>query len=126
MTKVKRSLRGATGALVLRVDEGLGRAGTAFAPSFFREWGGQYDGQFAKSSTETPIQVADFLAFCINRSTYLQIKPARTDTDLWFLDLVAKMQIVCDDLIQTSFARDFSISDVDDVHAEDCKRKGLK
>jgi hypothetical protein len=111
--------------LTLLVDEGLRRAGAPFAHKIFREWEGRYAGQFASSHREPLLQLADFLAFCINRCTILGMKAERSDTDLWFMQLIARMDIRADELKKVVLSADFSVEDFDAVHDEDRRDKGL-
>lgn len=126
LVKVKKSTPPHPEGLVMRIDAGRSKPGKPFANTLFRDWGELYDGQFAASDTEPLIQIADFLAFSINRSTHLQIKRRRTPTDLWFLDLVGSMDIKCDDLMRVRASPDFSVKDMDDLHSRDREKKGLE
>ena len=126
LVKLKKALLPPSERLVLRIDAGRGKPNSFFAKAVFREWGDHYDGRFAASDAEPLIQIADFLAFSINRSTHLQIKPHRTETDLWFLDLIGKMNIQSSDIVETAFDPDFSIEDVDEFHSQDRIKKGLE
>ncbi|MEV4935091.1 hypothetical protein MRBLMA1_003689 [Sphingobium sp. LMA1-1-1.1] len=126
LVKLKRAVPPPPARLILRIDAGRGKPDSAFAKRVFREWGDQYDGRFAASDAEPLIQIADFLAFSINRSTHLQIKPKRTDTDLWFLDLVGSMGIQSPDLVKRSVNPANLAADIDAAHLEDRKKKGLE
>ncbi|PZU62550.1 MAG: hypothetical protein DI554_11725 [Sphingobium sp.] len=87
LTNIKYRLPRPPEHLVIRIDAGQGKPGKPVAKALFREWGDLYDGQYADSHTEPLIQIADFLAFSINRVTHLSLKPQRTEIDLWFLDV---------------------------------------
>jgi len=126
LLKLKKAVPPPPERLVLRIDAGRSKPGVAFASAVFREWGNRYDGRFAASDAEPLIQIADFVAFSINRSTHLQIKPQRTETDLWFLDLIGRMGIQSADLIQRSARSAFLTEDMDAIHSEDRERKGLE
>ena len=112
--------------LVLRIDAGNGKPDSSFANKVFREWGDLYDGRFADSIAEPLIQIADFLAFSINRCTHLQFKDSKTDLDLWFLSLIGGMSIRSSDVIQKEVDPTFLMSDIDAIHAEDRRKKGLE
>lgn len=112
--------------LTVRIDAGREKPGKPIASALFREWGDLYDGQYADSHQEPLIQIADFLAFSINRITHLSLKPQRTDLDLWFLELIASMEIHSDDLARASLPQNFTTKDVDGIHSADRKRKGLE
>ena len=105
---------------------GRAKPGKPIAHTLFREWGDLYDGQYAESHLEPPIQIADFLAFSINRVTHLGLKEQRTEIDIWFLQLIASMDIFSDDLTQASLPVNFSTADIDKLHAADRKQKGLE
>ncbi|QHN03846.1 DUF3800 domain-containing protein [Granulicella sp. WH15] len=126
LLKLRRSIPSPRERLILRIDEGTGKADAPFAREIFHEWGERYDGRFAASVSEPLLQIADFLAFSINRSTHLQIKPQRTATDLWFLDLVGRMKIQSPDITQTTLPANFSVADIDSIHTKDRREKGVE
>jgi hypothetical protein len=111
---------------VIRSDSGVKRPGTRFAETVFRKWQGQYDGSYVASEAEPLVQIADFLAFSINRCTHLQLKSGRTETDLWFLGLIGEMQIRSADLKRGDLPEDFTTAEIDAMHAEDRRAKGLE
>ncbi len=112
--------------LTVRIDAGREKPGKPIAKALFREWGDLYDGQYTASHREPLIQIADFLAFSINRITHLSLKPKRTELDDWFLELIASMEILSDDLARASLPQNFTTEDVDGIHSADRKRKGLE
>ncbi|MEW9299454.1 DUF3800 domain-containing protein [Acetobacter oryzifermentans] len=126
LTKVKHRMPGPPEPLTLRIDAGRAKPGKPIANTLFREWGDLYDGQYAESHLEPLIQIADFLAFSINRVTHLGLKAQRTEIDIWFLQLIASMDIFSDDLMQASLPVNFSTTDIDKLHAADRKQKGLE
>ena len=126
LTKVKHRLPAPPERLTLRIDAGRENPGKPIATTLFSEWGGLYDGKFAASHMEPLIQIADFLAFSINRLTHLSLKPQRTEVDLWFLNLISSMHILSDDLMWTSLPTDFTTDDIDEFHLADRKRKDLE
>jgi hypothetical protein len=108
------------------LDEGRGKPGRSFGDKIFSKFGGRVKGRFESSASEPLVQIADFLAFMINRNTYLSTKTSRTDLDNWFLWLVGKMQIDCPDLVPVVLPLDFTPADLDAIHKADRQRKGLE
>ncbi|WP_130472631.1 DUF3800 domain-containing protein [Candidatus Magnetaquicoccus inordinatus] len=109
--------------LSIVVDEGMLVNREAIVKNFFRDWVRKVSFKCMSSHDEHLIQIADFLAFCINRSTYLSIKENRSEIDNWFLDLVAKMKINSDDLLNIVLPQNFTKAEFDDIHAKDIERK---
>ena len=126
LVKMKGRLSPPSSALTVRIDAGRRKPGTEFAAGVFREWGDLYDGRFDASDAEPLIQIADFLAFAINRSTHLCLKDKLTDTDRWFLNLIGSMNIRSDDLIKKVLKGGVTTADFDAVHEADRRAKGLK
>lgn len=123
LLKVKRAL--AQEPLTIVADEGRGRPGAKFAPEVFSDWTQSYKGLYASSANEPLLQLADFLAFCINRATHLSYKEPRTELDDWFLSLVSQLRLNSDDLTSARLPRDFRAEDMDRVHDMDRLCKGL-
>ncbi|NIF47860.1 MULTISPECIES: DUF3800 domain-containing protein [Enterobacteriaceae] len=71
--------------VILFMDEGRERAKTPFAEEIFSGVVASYNGMYESSDSEPLLQLADFIAFCINRSTHLQVKEPRTTFDNDFL-----------------------------------------
>jgi len=71
--------------VVLFMDEGRKPAKTPFANEIFSGVVASYNGMYQSSDLEPLLQMADFIAFCINRSTHLQVKEPRTAFDNDFL-----------------------------------------
>jgi len=126
LTRVKHQVPPPPERLTLRIDAGRERPGAPIATALFSEWGDLYDGQYAESHREPLIQIADFIAFSINRVTHLGLKPNRTEIDIWFLGLFANMGIRSEDLVTASLPPNFTTADMDAVHTADRKRKGLE
>lgn len=126
LTRLKRQVPRPPEQLTLRIDSGRAKPGKPIAKALFRGWGNLYDGRYAASHLEPLIQIADFLAFSINRVTHLSLKPQRTELDLWFLNLVGSMGILSDDLVLTSLSPNFTKTDIDEIHSADRKQKGLE
>jgi hypothetical protein len=112
--------------LLVVADEGRGKPGKKFAAKFFRSYPAPFDGRYQSSRIEPLLQVADFLAFSINRTTYLATKAQRSEVDTWFLNLVGTMDINCDDILKTTLTKDFTVKEFDAIHKEDRFRKGLE
>jgi len=126
LAKIKATVPPEEGRLTVIVDEGMGKPGRSVGAAVFADWGDRYVGRYATSRQEPLLQIADFVAFCVNRSTHLALKAERSDTDLWFLNLVGSMGLRCDDLRQVSLTADFTVADFDDVHRADRESKGLE
>jgi len=122
--QIKVKFREVKPKLTLIVDEGIRPAGESFGTAFFRDWP-YYEGYFASSAEEGLLQIADFVAFVINRSTHIALKEKRTDTDLWLLDLVYRMNIDSDQLTRSTMRSDFSVGDFDEFMRQIRKKKGL-
>lgn len=115
------------GQLTLIVDNRTaGEQGKPVGHGLFSGAGRSFKGSFESSEREPLLQIADFIAFCINRSTHLGLKSSRTETDYAFLELIADMNINCDDLQKVKLKKGFSTSDVDEHHRLDRVSKGLE
>lgn len=124
--KFKILFRETIDPLTLFIDEGRKRPGSPFGTVIFRNWPAAYSGIYASSSTEPLLQIADLIAFCINRSTHLQMKASRTPTDDWFLRLIGHMSINSADLRQFSAPLDFGAGEFDEQHRLDRIEKVLE
>lgn len=98
LLKVREGIAPPPEKLVIRIDEGNKRPGANFASVVFRDWEGFYDGKYSSSTSEPLLQIADFFAFSINRSTHIQLKAKPTNTDMRFLNLIGTMDIFSSDL----------------------------
>lgn len=112
--------------IVMRIDAGRSKPGSLLAPRIFRRWAGLYDGRYEFSHADPLIQVADFLAFSINRSTHLATKPTITKIDQEFLDMVGNMEIRSSDIIRVGSTIASIRQDLDMAHSEDRIAKGLE
>lgn len=108
------------------IDEGIAKSGKQL-PKSLLAWlsGSSSSSIFMASSKEPLLQLVDFIAFCINRSTYLSTKNNRTEIDNWFLQMVGDMGINCPDLVRTELPLNFTVSEFDKLHDKDRKKKGL-
>lgn len=125
LIKIKNKLKLKPMPITLLLDEGSAKPGTAFGARLFHDWSEPFNGSYVSSSTEPLLQLADFIAFCINRTTHLSMKRNRSDVDTWFLNLVGRMGIDCDDLKPHKLPIDFSVADFDEMHLQDRASKGL-
>lgn len=125
LIKIKHQLKKQQEPISLIIDEGKKKPGIPVGKSIFHDWECEFNGIYKSSASEPLLQLADFIAFCINRSTHLGMKSTRTPTDNWFLDLVGNMGIMCDDLNISCVPEGFSVTDFDHLHELDRKSKGL-
>ena len=124
LIKIKKIYKNNSFPINFLVDEGVKKSGAIFGCEVFHDWPHQVSGVYASSSSEPLLQIADFIAFCVNRSTHLSMKSNRSDIDNWFLNLVGHMGINCVDLVAQRLSRNFSIEDFDDLHMKDRVKKG--
>jgi hypothetical protein len=113
--KIKKRLTDLVIPLTVIVDEGKRKRNAAFGRIIFRNRQ-HYQGWYDSSSQEPLLQIADLLAFCINRMTHLSLKDTRTDTDLEFIGLVNDMQIRSADLSPIAVSHDFTAEEIDRFH----------
>lgn len=123
--KIKRNRKISNEEISLIVDEGKKKAGSVISPKIFQNWQSRVSGVYASSKEEPLLQLADFLAFCINRCTHLAMKKNRTEVDNWFLELVGSMNINSEDIKKGKMSEGFTVKDFDDWHREDRAGKGL-
>lgn len=125
LIKIKSKFKQTPEPITLFVDEGRKKPGTNFGSQIFHDWPEKFSGSYSSSAAEPLLQIADFIAFCINRSTHLAMKSKRSDVDTWFLNLVGGMGIDCDDLKLHKFPKNFSVGYFDEAHVQDRAEKGL-
>ncbi len=125
LIKIKMRYKQSPAPIHLLLDEGRKKPGAQFGSMIFHDWPQTFIGSYASSATEPLLQIADFIAFCINRSTHLSMKAKRTDIDNWFLRLVGGMKIDSEELVSTTLPSNFSAGDLDAVHDADRENKGL-
>lgn len=114
--KIRIRFKSLNEPLTLLLDEGRKKAGQRFGDELFGGWPAPFVGRFASSKDEGLLQIADFLAFCINRSTHLALKEKRTKIDLWLMELVAGMRINCNDIVPLMMNSDFTVEQFDEFH----------
>lgn len=125
LMKIKSKFKKNPAPIKLVIDEGREKPGTPFGSKIFHDWPDSFSGCYSSSAAEPLLQIADFIAFCINRSTHLAMKSKRSDVDTWFLNLVGGMGIDCDDLKLHELPKNFSVVDFDGLHVQDRAEKGL-
>ena len=125
LIKVKIKFKSNPSSINLIVDEGINEPGNTIGSLIFHDWPEPYSGVYSSSTEEPLLQLADFIAFCINRTNHLAMKTKRTNIDDWFLNLVGRMEIDCVDFKPTVLPVDFTVEDFDFVHSQDKAEKGL-
>lgn len=125
LTKIKARFKEDPEPITLILDQGRKNPGTPFGSKIFYDWPKPFSGRYSSSCDEPLLQIADFIAFCINRCTHLAMKNKRSDIDTWFLNLAAEMQINCNDLKVHTLSTEFSVADFDELHVQDRSQKGL-
>lgn len=125
LCKIKWRFKNNPIQLNILIDEGKGKSGRSFGKEIFHDYSNIVDSKFS-SSTEALLQIADFIAYMINRVTNISIKKNRTQTDLWFLDLANRTSINSEDLLKLELPLDFKVNDIDEGHKKDRKSKGIK
>lgn len=123
--KIKNKIKTSDTEITIIVDEGKKKAGSSISPKLFQDWQSKVSGVYASSKEEPLLQLADFLAYCINRCTHLMMKNKRTEIDNWFQELVVAMAINSDDIKRVTASRNPTVSDFDDWHRADRAEKGL-
>lgn len=125
LIKLKQRYKSMNEPITLVVDEGRRKPGTEFGKMTFHDWPKTYIGMYQSSKSEPLLQIADFLAFSINRLTHITLKSRRTEIDNWFIALCSFMRINSPDLAWSPIPKNFSPRDVDNVHKNDRRKKGL-
>jgi len=128
LIKIKKFYLSTSEDLNIFIDEGLGKPNSSVGNEIFHDYPNKYKGEFQSSHKEPLLQLADFLAFIVNRSTHLYMKKNRTEIDEWFLQLFVSMDINSEDLLKTNVTGElsnFTVSHFDEIHENDRSRKGL-
>lgn len=126
LLKIRRKVKEIPEHLTIIMDEGIKQPGEPFGYEYFQDRSGNYHGYYGSSKTEPLLQIADFMAYCINRTTYLAMKPNRSDDDNIFLEIISSMNINSTDIKKSGLDTNFTIDDFDAFHENDRKSKGLK
>lgn len=126
LLKIKRTYISNPSPLKLYMDEGKQKPGTVFAKNIFHDWPCTYDGIYDSSQNEPLLQIADFIAYSINRVKNISLKEERSDIDLWFMELIADMGINnTEDISRTILPENFTIDDIDQIHEKYRQKIGL-
>ncbi|MGJ8572816.1 MAG: DUF3800 domain-containing protein [Hoeflea sp.] len=126
LVHVKSALPPKPEKIYLFLDEGRRKAGAKFEARVFGEAAERLEGKYQASDIEPLLQIADFLAFAINRNTYLATKPQRTELDDWFIELVGSMRINSPQIKLEPLSRPLTVDTFDELHERDRKSKGLE
>jgi hypothetical protein len=124
--KLKTQYKASGEPLQLYIDEGRRKPGSAFGTDIFYDWPTSYSGLYASSAGEPLLQLADLVAFCVNRSTHLAMKAKRSEVDNWFLALVSSMGINSPDLRTGLLPLNFGVAEFDELHRLDRIEKRLQ
>ncbi|EJD6391499.1 hypothetical protein M0L62_RS05970 [Proteus mirabilis] len=122
LLKLRIKYRNTPKNLTLFMDEGRKHAKTPFAEEFFSDIATAYNGMYQSSDLEPLLQMADFIAFFINRSTHLQVKEPRTNFDnnfLCFMQFIHSLEHDENELRKVVMANNFKTIDTDTVHKLD-------
>jgi hypothetical protein len=125
MLKIKKQLKEHSEKLTILIDEGIGNTGQNFGVNVFYDWSESPNVRFEASKTEPLLQIADFIAYSINRCTHLMMKPEKSETDLWFLELIGNMGLNSEDVIVAQMSSNFQTKDFDEIHRLYMCDKGL-
>lgn len=125
MLKLRRALKNEH-TITLILDEGRAKAGTPFGSKFFPEWKSRFQGYFEDSKKDPILQIADFVAYSINRLTNLATKPQRTITENEQISILGKLSLNCHDVRVVALRKNFGRAEFDAFHHSDRKRKGLE
>jgi hypothetical protein len=125
LMKIRREIMESFERCTVLLDEGRGKPAESFGAAIFSTWPAGSVGRYASSSAEPLLQICDFMAFCINRSTHLATKDQRSEVDQGFLEMMASMPINSPDLSRVTLSRDFTVADVDRIHEADRTSKDL-
>ena len=112
--------------LTILMDEGQGSPGQRFGEAVFASYGGIYDGYFESSKAEPLLQVADFVAYVINRSTNLSTKANRSPDENLFIRLAGSLQLNTSDVTFANVPKNFGQTEFDAIHQSDRQAKGLE
>ena len=126
LSKFKADYKSTAEPTQIIIDEGIGKAGSDLGADAFHDWPHPVTVRFQSSEIEPLLQVADFLAFCTNRSTHLALKANRSEFDNAFLDMVGNMHINSNDIIKAKLPPTFNIDKFDYLHEIDRKQKGIE
>lgn len=122
--KIKNNFSDNPEDLNIIIDEGIRKAGTELPKVFFNNYNANVK-CFFSASTDPLLQIADFIAYSINKSTNIAIKSKKSEIDMLFLDMFSAANFNSQDLLLRELPRDFTIEDIDRIIKEDKINKGL-
>ncbi|EMW0953268.1 TPA: DUF3800 domain-containing protein [Citrobacter freundii] len=125
LLKIRMEVKSLNENITIIMDEGEGKPNDPFGYKFFPDMPEKYRGYYESSKNEPLLQMADFIAYSINRMTYLAMKPQRNEDDNEFIEIISNMDIKCQDLKKTFLPIDFSVNDFDVLIKKDRDAKGL-
>jgi len=129
LLKLRIRCRNSPGNVILFMDEGRKPAKTPFAKEIFSGVVASYNGMYQSSHSEPLLQMADFIAFCINRSTHLQVKEPRTTFDndfLYFMQFIHFLKSDGSEMYRAVVTNKAKTICTDLIHWLDRVDKGMK
>lgn len=126
LLKIKDKVKACSEKLTIIMDEGEGKPGESFGFDYFSDQTGGYNGYYESSKNEPLLQMADFIAYSINRLTYLSMKSERNEDDNDFIEIISSMDINCADWKKTYLPINFTVHDFDNFIKKDRDEKGLQ
>jgi hypothetical protein len=136
LVKIKNKFINNPCQLDILIDEGVGNAktipsdGINGSSAIFGNYGDNAICTYLSSNDEPLLQLADFIAFIINRLTILSFKENRTDLDNIFYEMICNMNLNSNDLYIETFPdirryADVNLDTFDYVHYQDRAIKKL-
>ena len=122
--KLRQFLKGQK--VVLIMDEGRGDPGDEFGKGFFPDWAESFEGYYESSKQEPLLQIADFIAYAINRLTNLSTKSNRSSHEQEQIRILGQLDLNSDDVRIAKVRPEFGRAEFDAIHLEDRKAKGLE
>lgn len=126
MLRLRGLLKNDQQHVVLLMDEGRGKPGDAFGENFFPEWGSRFNGYYESSKSEPLLQIADFVAYAVNRLTNLSTKEDRTPKEDEQIAILGSLKLNSSDVRRAVVRNDFGKSEFDAIHSVDRSKKGLE
>lgn len=123
MTKIKKRFP-PTEDVNIYIDEGIRKSGGSIGSEIFNDR--KFKSEFVSSKDEPLIQIADFMAFSLNRVTNLSMKEKRSDVDNWFIRTIGGMPLNSPDVSFMAVKKDFNKDHFDMAHKADRISKGLE
>ncbi|AXI45894.1 hypothetical protein C1J03_07550 [Sulfitobacter sp. SK012] len=118
LIKIRSEFPPAPKKIRVLIDEGPKRkTGTKLGSSIFRDYSDRLEASFASSLEEPLLQIADFVAYSVNRLTNLTYKENRTEFDTEILELLGSIKWNSRDLLPQVGSRKDLAADADEAHA---------